>query len=222
MKYHKLEKEPGNDFPDDIFFNLPEIQAGKDLWQNKFHQYDVLEHTQKFVECLSEFSKDRNVRAAGWLHDIGKSIVAIPKISKDGLVEYSIDGKKYHTFPNHEIVGEEMVKKMDPKIFKEFDLDQEKIASLVGCHYLPMKGIKVLRKSTSFHNFKIAFNHLEQVLGHMSVSQEEVLDMFIADSLSKGMGCSDREELLLVRETLLKNNNTDEDLLKIYQLQRKI
>ena len=216
------ESEAERDHLDTVLGNLPEVLSGRDLWQNDFHEFDVLGHTQEFVEQIARLSADRNIRAAGWLHDIGKPVVATPKLDKQGKIMEREPGKPYHEFTNHEIVGEEMVKKMPPELFTELGLDQEKVASLVGCHYLPMKGIKAMRKTENFADFKAAFNQLDHTLSEASVSKEEILDMFVADKLAQGKFCTDRDELFAIRKALLNPEASDDQMRQLYDLQKQV
>jgi len=132
---------------------LPEVQAGKDIWQNDFHEYDLLTHTIQFVKHLKEISIeddaqiDPDMIAAGWRHDIGKPVTAKPK-TKNGVAQEREPGKPYHDFVDHDIMGAAMVREMDPKMFTSLRLSQERIAQLVASHYLPMKGIKTQEKQT--------------------------------------------------------------------------
>ncbi len=215
----KIEKDPKRDKMDKFFQETPEVQAEIDVWQNKWHEFDVYTHTLEFIKAIEQFSQDSNIRAAAWLHDIGKPVVAIPLI-EEGKQQCNAQGKPYHKFDRHEIVGEEMVKKMDSQIFEEFDLDQEKIASLVGCHFLPMKTIKILKKINNFDEFLQKFNQLNEILGSLSITKEEVMTMFIADCLAKGRGSS-QPDLMPIREALLKENYTEDDVKEIYEIQKE-
>jgi hypothetical protein len=217
-----IEDQELQDRLDAVLSQLPEVQAGKGLWQNKFHEFDVFEHTENFVKQLDGLTADRQIRAAGWLHDIGKPIVAEPRLDSKGELLFSKDGHAYHTFPNHETVGGEMAKKMPAELFENLGLDQEKVASLVACHFLPMKGIKDMRKTANFSEFITAFERLNEILSSLSVSKEEILDMFVADCLSKGKGCTDQPELLPIREALLKTPASEADLRRVYDLQKEM
>lgn len=207
---------------DAIIGNLAEVRAGADLWQNDFHEFDVLGHTQKCVAEMAKLSADLNMRAAAWLHDIGKPPAALPKLDKDGRQMERQPGQLYHRFNDHEIMGEEMVKRMPKELFDRLGLDQEKVASLVGCHYLPMKGIKAMRKTENFADFVASFKQLERTLSAVSVTKEEILDMFVADSLSKGTHCTDQSDLMAVRDALLKQDASEDDLRKSYEVQKNM
>jgi hypothetical protein len=206
----------------DFFSKLPEVQAGKDICQNKHHEFDVFEHTQKYVEYISELSNDKDIIAAGWLHDIGKPVTATTELDKDGKIIEKEPGKHYHNFRDHEHVGREMVLKMNPDIFNRFGLNQERIARLVGCHFIPMKGIKHMRKATNFEDFVVSFNSLNDSLSNLDVKKEEVLLMFLADKLAQGNTLTDKKELFIIRETLLKENRTEEDLRKIFKIEKAV
>ncbi len=217
---------------------LPEVLAGKNLWQNNFHEFDVYGHTVKFVEHMKEILQnegkelDLNLIAAAWLHDIGKPVVAVLK-TRDGVQQEREKGKPYHEFTDHEIEGEKMVLAMDPKIFQQLGLNQEKIASLVYCHYLPMKGIKETRKTENWPNFLTRYNDLKKVLNDAEnsaertpVTKREVMLMFLADKLSQGdpeKFATDREELFGIRDALLAENYEDEEkiLKDVYNFQKR-
>jgi CRISPR/Cas system-associated endonuclease Cas3-HD len=199
------------------FMQLPEVQAGKNVWQNDFHQYDVFGHTMSYVKHVKKLTKDKNIIAAGYLHDIGKPVVATKKY-KNGILQERSPSKPYHKFDNHENVGGDMVKRIDPKIFERFELNQEKIADLVACHYLPMKGIKNIRKATIYTDFLERLEELNKTLESQKVSKKEVLTMFLADKLAQGKYCTDREELFAVRDILLRKG----DKKKVYQMMQKV
>jgi len=203
-----------------FFSNLPEVKAEKGILQNKHHEFDVFEHTKKFVDYVSELTEDKNIIVAGWLHDIGKPITAKVELDKDNKPVENESGKPYHNFYNHENIGKDIVDSMDKKIFKKFGLDKEKISILVGYHYLPMIGIKELRKTENFKDFVLSFNKLDNNLSNLEVAKKEILTMFLADKLAQGKFCMDKNELFLIRETLLKNNRTESDLRKIYDMQK--
>ncbi len=223
---------------DRVMEALPEVQAGKDFWQNDFHEFDVYEHTAKFVKHMKEILDDEDneidphLVVAGWLHDIGKPVVATPKM-KDGVQAEREPGKLYHGFTNHEIEGEEMVRRMDPQIFEALGLDQEKIASLVYCHYLPMKGIKETRKTANWDDFLQQYEGLKKVLIDIEtteertpVSKREVLLMFLADKLAQGdpdKYVTDQGELFAIRDALLSEDSEQEQqrLKDIYELQKR-
>lgn len=221
---------------DETLSQLPEVQAGRNIWQNDFHEYDVLTHTIQFVKHLKEISieddaqTDPDMIAAGWLHDIGKPVTAKPK-TKNGVAQEREPGKPYHDFADHDNVGAAMVREMDPKMFNSLRLSQERIAQLVASHYLPMKGIKSMRKANSWESFLQEFTALNTALDQNNsaeeavITKEEVLQMFLADKLAQGdpeKYCLDREELFYIRDALLTSDNHIRFnlLAKIYQLQR--
>ncbi len=197
---------------------MPEIVAGKGIWQNGFHEFDVYDHTISYVSHLTEMTSDPEMIVAGYLHDIGKPVVRTPKI-KDGVPEEKEAGKPYHRFDDHEKVSEEMVRDMSSQLFDEYGLNQDRIAKLVGAHYVPLKGIKEMRKTSNWDDFISAYHLLEQTLDQTGLPREEVMDMFLADCLSKGKGCTDKEELKLIREAILTNG---QNLEKVYGMQREM
>ena len=203
---------------DQYFTNLPEVQAGRGMFQNKFHQFDVFVHSLQFVKHVKKLTDDPDIIAAGYLHDIGKPVVATPKY-KNGVLQERAPGKPYHSFDNHENVGGDMVREMDNTQFKRFGLNQDRIADLVACHYIPMKGIKKIRKATTYDQFVENVKELEQTLDSQNVTREEVLTMFLADKLAQGKYCTDRDELFAIREVLLNQGNLK--LQDIYQMQQE-
>ena len=202
---------------DQILRSLPEVKAGSGLWQNSFHEFDVYDHTLEFVKCLKGLTDDVNMIAAGYLHDIGKPVVAKPKY-EEGIQDRD-PGKLYHTFDDHERVGQEMVREMDPELFKGLGLDQDRIALLVGCHYLPMKGIKALRATVNFNDFVREYQNLQRTLEDAPVPKEDILTMFLADKLAQGKYCTDREELFAIKDALLGKEG---DPRRIYDLQKDL
>ncbi len=204
----------------EIFEKIPEVQAGINIWQNKFHEFDVFTHTKEYVRHLTTMTSDREIIVAGWLHDIGKPVTATIKKDDLGNIMEIEPGKICHEFENHELIGKEMVEKMDKDLFTNFN--QERIAKLIECHYIPMKGIKELRKTKNFVDFVISFNKLDNQLSNLTVTKEEVLMMFIADKLAQGKSCSDQKELFLIKDMLLNKDRNNDDLLKIFELQRSV
>lgn len=201
---------------DVILESLPEVQAGIDLWQNDYHEFDVHDHTVEFVKYVKKMTDDVDIVAAGYLHDIGKPVVAKPK---DGDPQKTKDGKPYNRFPDHEEVGRQMVSRMDPRLFEKLGLDQDRVASLVGCHYVPMKGIKVTRETTNYGDFLREYQRLETRLQKLRVSKEDVLTMFWADRLAQGKCCKDKEECLAMRDALLAEES---DPRGVYEIQKEM
>ncbi len=195
---------------------LPQLQAGKGVWQNKFHEFDVYGHTLSYVHHIKELTADPEMIVAGYLHDIGKPVVKKIKIT-NGVIEEKKPGKPYHEFDDHEKEGERMVREMDPDLFNEYGLDQDRIARLVGAHYAPMKGIKEMRKTTNWDDFVSAYRALEETINETNVPKEEVMTMFLADCLAKGKSCTDVEELKAVREAILTSGR---NLARVYRIQK--
>ena len=74
---------------------MPEIAAGKNLSQNKFHKYDIYEHLIRSCEAME--IPDLVLRFSALLHDIGK--VPTRRVKEDGEA----------TFYNHEMVSAYML-----------------------------------------------------------------------------------------------------------------
>jgi len=199
---------------------LPEIVVGRNVWQNKFHEFDVYDHTMDYVQHLKQMTSDTEMIVAGYLHDVGKPAVKKPKI-KNGKLEEKASGIPYHEFEDHEIVGAEMVRKMPSEIFIEYQLNQERIANLVSAHFLPMENIKKMRKTTDYASFLEQYTQLERELDSTGLLREEVMTMFLADCLAKGKGCTDIEELKLAREAIISKDNQPL-LIRLYEMQKQM
>lgn len=188
---------------------LPGLTAGKGIKQNEFHDYDVYEHTRRYVDFLKEMTGDEDVLTAGYLHDIGKPPLRTTK--------KELKSGEYDQFEGHDKIGEEIVRQMDPNFFQRFRLDQEKIAKLVGTHHIPMDYIKEMRKTGDWNSFKNKYDEFISALEKTCLPTNEIMMMFLADSLAKGK-CDDLEELKLVREVVLDNGK---NLGEVYELQKK-
>ena len=205
---------------------LPALEKGRGLWQNDFHEFDVYDHTLKFVEYIKQLSEanglplDPNIVAAAYLHDIGKMVVAKEKI-KNGVLLEKEPGKPYHEFMTHEIVGAQMVKEMSPDFFIRFDLDQEKISKLVGAHYIPLNGLIQMRKTKNYKNFLDKYNELKKILDETKLPRNEVMELFLADSYAKGNSCSDLPELMKVREVIMSGGK-EKKMRELYDLQKAL
>lgn len=74
---------------------LPEVAAGKNLSQNKYHKYDIYEHLLRSCDAMEV--PDIVLRLSALLHDIGK--VPTRRLKEDGEA----------TFYNHEIISSHML-----------------------------------------------------------------------------------------------------------------
>ncbi len=205
----KVEKE---------LLNLPGIKVMKDVWQNNFHEFDVYTHTLEYVRYIKEMTDDPNLIVAGYLHDIGKPVTAKLKY-KDGKLQERAPGKMYHTFFDHEKIGEAMVRKMNSTFFKKYNLDQKRISKLVGAHFVPMLGIKAIRETETLEEFKQKYRELVKTLQKTKIPIEELLLMFLADKLAQGKYCTDQKELFMLRDIILTGKPSLETL---YALQKKM
>jgi len=196
---------------------LPEIVAGKDVWQNPFHEYDVYTHTLHMVNAIKQYTDDTELIVAAYLHDIGKPTSTILKI-KDGKVLEKSSGKPYHEFDDHEYIGEQMVREMTYTFFPEFGINQEHVAKLVGAHFTPMKGIKEMRKTTDYNSFLKTYENLKEQLDETGLPRSEVMTMFTADCVAKGKGCTDIVELSFIKLAIMNN---DKWIKEAYLLQQK-
>lgn len=74
---------------------LPEITAGRNLTQNRFHAYDIFEHLLRSVDAALDLNEP--VRWAALLHDIGKVPTRVETPTGEA------------TFHNHELYSARMV-----------------------------------------------------------------------------------------------------------------
>lgn len=74
---------------------LPEITAGKNLTQNRFHAYDIYEHCLHAVDGV--IRPDKTLRWSALLHDIGKTATRREMANGEA------------TFHNHEVVSAKQV-----------------------------------------------------------------------------------------------------------------
>lgn len=199
------------------FRKLPEVLAGQDIWQNKFHEFDVFTHTIACVDAVSLLTDKIDVIAAAYLHDIGKPIVKIPKY-KEGILLRHSNGCSYHSFDNHDVVGAKMVKEMNSSFFSRFELNQDYIASLVEFHFFPMRFLKQMRRTHNFDEFQKVYFELDSLLLNMPLDRVDLLNLFLADSVAKGRTCNDFDELKLFHESL---NSQDLNLDQLYYLQNE-
>ncbi len=104
---------------------LPELLSCYNIGQNKYHKYDIYYHS--LYSCDSIPGKDRMIRLAALLHDIGKA--STRKEGEDGD----------YTFYNHEVVGAKMTRKLMKRLrFSNEEI--ERVNNLVlnhMFHYMP-------------------------------------------------------------------------------------
>jgi hypothetical protein len=181
---------------------LPEIVAGRNLIQNEYHLHDVFNHTLAVVEHLKTLGAGDNLLATGYLHDIGKPVVARPRYYGQ-IQQFDDEGRPRNTFPNHEVVGARMVRNLSPELFEQFRLNQEKIALLVENHYEPMKYIERLRATRNPQDFLKLFEQTRKDLVNRGIPLKDLMDLFAADTIGKGDTWGDAKELLKFREALL-------------------
>jgi tRNA nucleotidyltransferase (CCA-adding enzyme) len=104
-----------------LFEVLPELVEGQGHGQNRWHRYDVLEHTLRTVAETP--SRDPIVRLAALLHDVAKPRTAEPRPDAPG--EY--------TFFRHEIVGADVADRIARRL-KLPNKDRERACLLVAQH----------------------------------------------------------------------------------------
>ena len=102
-----------------LFEIFPDLRQCKGFVQNKYHKYDVLEHTFRVVEAVPH--KKPLLRMAALLHDVGK-----PATCKD----YNTPDASFH---NHEFVGADM----SATILRDLKFSTkeiEYITTMIRCH----------------------------------------------------------------------------------------
>jgi hypothetical protein len=160
------------------------VKAGIGFYQ-EFHKLDVYQHTLICVEKLELMGAKNTLIAAGYLHDIGKPRLALP-IFRNGKIATDDEGHILHQFKDgHEVLGREMVLLLPEEIFAELGIDQEEVAEIVGCHYLPMKYFMNLKYVQNKKQLKTIFDEMEKALNSAPAKRENIIDIFVADCLAK-------------------------------------
>jgi hypothetical protein len=192
---------------------LPMVQAGKGIAQNPWHRHDVYQHTVAVVELLkADPLATRELVAAGWLHDVGKPVTKVPKRDASGTLLQDAHGRPYHSFPRHEAVGETMVRELDRAIFEQLQVCPDRVAQLVGWHFLPMTRIKQAKQDPTLATFRQQTRQLAIDLTETGM-RDEILILFAADKGSQQ--ASDLPFLAALRTYLL---DADGDLETLFDL----
>ena len=87
------------------------LVKGKGIMQNKYHEWDVYNHTMMVVEHVNGKGADNTLVVAAYLHDLGKILNAKPRV-KDGKVQHDPSGNPYHVFDEplrHEQTGADYI-----------------------------------------------------------------------------------------------------------------
>lgn len=100
---------------------LPELLEGQGCAQNRFHAFDVLEHSFQTVAHVPV--SDPVVRLAALLHDVAKPRKAAPRP----------DDPTQFTFYNHEVLGTDMAREICARL-RLSSADTDRIALLVREH----------------------------------------------------------------------------------------
>jgi hypothetical protein len=162
------------------------VKAGIGLYQNEYHKRDVYQHTLLCVEKLKSMSARDTLIAAGYLHDIGKPRLAIP-IVRAGKILTDDEGHILHQFKEgHEALGREMVLLLPEELFDDLGINQQEVAEIVGCHYLPMRYFMDIKYVQGRDQLRIFYDKLEKALDNAPAKREDILDIFVADCLAKG------------------------------------
>jgi tRNA nucleotidyltransferase (CCA-adding enzyme) len=99
---------------------LPELVEGIGLVQNRFHRYDVFEHT---LHTVDETRGDPIVRLGALLHDVAKPRTAAPREDAPGE----------HTFFRHDSVGAEMAEAIARRL-RLSNEERARVVALVAHH----------------------------------------------------------------------------------------
>gem|GEM_PF-3352257 len=83
----------------------------------------------------------------------------------------------------------------------------------MGAHYLPMENIKLMRKAATFKDFLKYCEKLKAKLNRTGLKKEVML-MFLCDKLAQGKGCTDKEQLFAVKDSLLTGKPSAQELYK--------
>lgn len=202
---------------ENILLNLPELVAGKGIWQNNHHEFDVFMHSVECARYMMEFTDDIDLIAAAFLHDIGKPSIRILKYV-DGVLMEKRPGEPYHKFTGHAAEGEKIVRAMTYDFFGKFNLNKEKIARLVGAHYFPTSYIKKMRKVHGRDAFIELYRQLESELDASGVERGDLMLLFHADQKAHGKGDSASDELSILRFALLGKPGMKD---RLFELQNK-
>jgi len=132
--------------------------------QNEWHQHSVLGHTLKVVWHILK-NREFQMLSAGFLHDIGKPIVAFQDEGDRLTGEYS--------FTNHEEISYQLIKKV-PFI-------SEYTKKLVRYHYL-IRGMEVSKRKGREAKYK----RMKRIYDELNETFIKDLEKFIVfDDLSK-------------------------------------
>lgn len=207
-------------FPKELehtLLNLPELIAGKGIWQNDHHEYDVFNHSVECARYIMGLTDDLDLIVAAFLHDIGKPTIKTLKIVDGKLIEKN-PGEPYHKFTGHATEGEIIVRNMTYDFFDKYGLDKEKIARLVGAHYFPTTYVKKMRKASGYDSFISLYNQLESELDATGLKREDIMLLFQADHVAHGKGCSETDELTVLRYALLGKPGMKD---RLFELQKE-
>jgi hypothetical protein len=135
---------------------------------------------------------------------------------ENGVPQCNSEGKQYHDFSKeHAQLGKEMVMKMSDEIFEKYHLDKKEIAEIVGCHDLPLSYVKKMRKAETFDKFESLLHELQGALSEAPAKAEDILEIFVADSLGKGTHSKQQPDLLKLYGYLKDKAGTKEELYEI-------
>lgn len=201
---------------EDKLKNHEVLIKGKGIKQNRYHQWDVYDHSIKVVEHVKKSGADNTLIVAAYLHDLGKVINAQPRKDKNGVVQKDSLGNNYHVFDSpkrHEQTGAEYVEnEISQEYFDEFGVDKNEVVELVRHHFLPMTHIKKMYEAKSLEEMTQHYNNLVKKLDEVPVDKDKLMTLFYADTLAKSEDNKDQENIIMIYEHLMNNKHSMEDI----------
>ncbi len=204
---------------------LPSVLAGRGVYQNKFHEFDVYDHTIEVVNHARSIDKNPNLIASAWLHDIGKPAVATPMPPSDPPV-CDTKGHPYFLFRGHDVVGASIIRQMEPSFFKQKELSQDLIALIVGNHTQPVKTLKSLREYlNNWNSYERNCSNYMKSLNQSGEIGKMTRYLFLSDILGQRSFNNIKigeDEGLMFHEILSKNSISSKIIRRLFELQNEV
>ena len=195
------------------------LQKGKGIMQNKYHQWDVFDHSLEVVNAIKEKTSDLTVVASGYLHDFGKILNAKYRI-KNGEIQRDENGNPYHIFDEperHEETGANYIQdNFSEDFFNEFSINKNEVVELVRHHFTPLSYIQKMWNSDNFSQMEGFYQELSNKLNELPISKNKLMTLFYADTIGKSSNNEKQENIIMVYEHLVEKKHTLKD---IYQKQ---